>query len=217
MHYLGLKEFISKRMRMSHIYQPVMLMALLRNDGRCSVTQIAKAILKYDNAQIEYYEQITNNMVGKVLRNRGIVEKQGKNYILKDLNRLGAAQRGELINLCQLRLSEYLDKRGEKIFAYRKLRVDDKPRTPAVDAEEDRGGSERQAAYRELFFAHLDREALNDIRLALNRGQPVGNARFLARIEQMTGIRREAKPRGRPRVGAKPGESTQPGKHAIAI
>jgi len=121
MHYSELKEFVSKRMRMSHIYQPVMLMALLRNNGKCSTTQIAKAILKYDDAQIEYYEQITNNMVGKVLRNHGIVEKQGKDYVLKDSERLAAAQRDELIDLCQSRLSEYLDKRGEKIFAHRKL------------------------------------------------------------------------------------------------
>jgi diadenosine tetraphosphate (Ap4A) HIT family hydrolase/5-methylcytosine-specific restriction endonuclease McrA len=121
MRYSELKEFISKRMRMSHIYQPVMLMALLRNNGKCSTTQIAKAILKYDDAQIEYYEQITNNMVGKVLRNHGIVEKQGKDYILKDSERLAATQRDELIDLCQSRLSEYLDKRGEKIFAHRKL------------------------------------------------------------------------------------------------
>jgi len=106
---------------MSHIYQPVMLMALLRNNGKCSTTQIAKAILKYDDAQIEYYEQITNNMVGKVLRNHGIVEKQGKDYVLKDSERLAATQRDELIDLCQSRLSEYLEKRGEKIFAHRKL------------------------------------------------------------------------------------------------
>jgi len=65
-----------------------------------------------------------------------------------------------------------------------------------------RDDRERQAAYRGLFRAHLDREALDDIRLALNQGQPVGNARFLARIEQITGIRCEARPRGRPRVDA---------------
>ena len=62
-----------------------------------------------------------------------------------------------------------------------------------------RDDAERQAAYRALFRAHLDRAAIDDIRRALNQGQPVGNARFYAKIEQMTGIRREAKPRGRPR------------------
>lgn len=63
-----------------------------------------------------------------------------------------------------------------------------------------RDGTERQAAYRALFDAHLGRTAVNDIRLALNQGQPVGNPKFYATIEQMTGVRREAKPRGRPRM-----------------
>jgi putative transposase len=58
----------------------------------------------------------------------------------------------------------------------------------------------RQAAYRELFRAQLDRKAIDDIRLALNQNQPLGNSRFYARIEKLTGQRREAKPRGRPRL-----------------
>ncbi len=58
---------------------------------------------------------------------------------------------------------------------------------------------DRQAAYRALFRAHLDQAAIDDIRLALNQSQPLGNARFYAKIESMTGVRREARPRGRPR------------------
>jgi putative transposase len=60
----------------------------------------------------------------------------------------------------------------------------------------------RQAAYRALFRAELDRAAIDDIRLALNQSQPLGNERFYARIEKMTGVRREARPRGRPRLEA---------------
>lgn len=56
----------------------------------------------------------------------------------------------------------------------------------------------RQQAYRALFRPHLDNAALDDIRLALNQNQPLGSERFLAQIEQITGVRREAKPRGRP-------------------
>ena len=62
-----------------------------------------------------------------------------------------------------------------------------------------RTDKDRQAAYRALFRAHLDRAAIEDIRLALTQSQPLGNARFYAKIESMTGVRREAKPRGRPR------------------
>ena len=61
------------------------------------------------------------------------------------------------------------------------------------------GDKERQSAYRALFRAPLDRAVIDDIRLALNQNQPLGNERFYARIEKMTGVRREARPRGRPR------------------
>src|SRR5260221_7693821 len=44
-----------------------------------------------------------------------------------------------------------------------------------------------------------DRLTPHSLFLALNQNQPLGNERFYARIEKMTGMRREAKPRGRPR------------------
>jgi putative transposase len=58
----------------------------------------------------------------------------------------------------------------------------------------------RRTSYRALFRHQLDAEAIADIRLALNQSQPLGNARFMDTIEQMTGQRREVKPRGRPRA-----------------
>ena len=63
-----------------------------------------------------------------------------------------------------------------------------------------RGDKARQTAYRALFRPQLDRAAIDDIRLALNQNQPLGNNRFYAKIERMTGVRREARPRGRPRL-----------------
>jgi putative transposase len=58
----------------------------------------------------------------------------------------------------------------------------------------------RQNAYRALFRAQPDTDPIDDIRLALNQNQPLGNARFYSKIEKVTGRRREPKPRGRPRV-----------------
>ena len=80
MNYPDLKDFILKRMRMSHIYQPVMLLALLQAKGECSDEDIARAILAHDQSQIEYYEKITRDMVGRVLRSHKIVERDGKTY-----------------------------------------------------------------------------------------------------------------------------------------
>ena len=57
--YRELQDFISNKMRMSHIYQPVMLMELLSNKGGSSVEEIAKAILLHDKSQVDYYSKIT--------------------------------------------------------------------------------------------------------------------------------------------------------------
>src|SRR3712207_1513813 len=65
--YQRLSRFIQQEMRMSHIYQPVMLRELLTRGGTASVREIAKALLAEDRSQVEYYEQITTQMVGRVL------------------------------------------------------------------------------------------------------------------------------------------------------
>ena len=56
----------------------------------------------------------------------------------------------------------------------------------------------RQGACRAQFRASLDQADIDDIRLALNQNQPLGNSRFITKIARMTGERREARPRGRP-------------------
>ncbi len=63
-----LLDFIRNRMRMSHIYQPVMLRVLLESSGSATERQIAEAISSEDPSQVEYYEKITRDMVGRVLR-----------------------------------------------------------------------------------------------------------------------------------------------------
>ena len=76
--YERLVDFVrNRRMRMSHVYQPIMLMTLLRGGGRSSTKEIARSILAHDESQVEYYEGVTKNMVGRVFRNHGIVEKGG--------------------------------------------------------------------------------------------------------------------------------------------
>ena len=60
---------------MSHVYQPVMLREVLRHRGAASVNDVARALLSEDRSQMRYYEQITKNMVGRVLT-RGIGESR---------------------------------------------------------------------------------------------------------------------------------------------
>lgn len=119
--YEDLSEFIRNQMRMSHIYQPVMLVELLQNNGSADVTDIAKALLLRDNSQIEYYETITKNMVGRVLtKNRGLTEKQKNSYSLKGFDELSTDEIDGLVSICIRKIDEYIERRGERIWSHRK-------------------------------------------------------------------------------------------------
>jgi ATP adenylyltransferase len=116
-----LSDFIRNQMRMAHIYQPAMLVELLQNGGQASVTEVSKALLSRDVSQIEYYEQITKNMVGRVLtKNRGITDKDGNTYSIKGFKELGSEEVEILINLCIGKIDEYVGDRGDRIWSHRK-------------------------------------------------------------------------------------------------
>jgi ATP adenylyltransferase len=82
MKFHALLDFVQTSMRMARICQPVMIRTLLDHQGEADDEQIAKNLLSRDRSQIEYYQQITRNMVGCVLRGQDVVEKEGKEYRL---------------------------------------------------------------------------------------------------------------------------------------
>src|SRR5262245_56200976 len=111
-----LGDFIRNRMRMSHIYQPVMIRELLQSGGKASIRNIAAAFLSRDESQLEYYEQITKDMPGKVLGKHGVVERNGDEYRLTIDPSLSSEERNELVRLCDEAISAYLQKRGTAVF-----------------------------------------------------------------------------------------------------
>jgi ATP adenylyltransferase len=116
-----LRDFIRKRMRMAHIYQPVMIKELLTHGGMASIRNIASAFLARDASQLEYYEQITKDMPGKVLGKHGIVERDGDKYRLTiDTSSLSPEERDELVRLCDEAISVYLQKRGTTVYDHRR-------------------------------------------------------------------------------------------------
>jgi ATP adenylyltransferase len=119
--YERLTDFVQNRMRMSHVYQPVMLITLLRGGGRSLVRDLARSILAHDESQVEYYENVTKNMVGRVLRNHGIVEREASVYSLVGYEDLDEAQIQALIELCEAKLDEYKARRGKCIWQHRRV------------------------------------------------------------------------------------------------
>jgi ATP adenylyltransferase len=115
-----LKDFIENKMSMSHIYQPVMIKVLLENGGSTDKKTIAQNILSYDFSQVEYYEGITNNMVGRVLRKNEVVSKDKNIYGLKSFHELSSSEIQELITLCNQKIDTYINKRGTQIWEHRR-------------------------------------------------------------------------------------------------
>jgi len=119
--YHRLHEFLTQHMRMSHVYQPVMLKALIQGNGTTGQRAIAAAFLAHDDAQLEYYEEITKRMPGRVLKAHGLVERDGEGYRLSlPLDYLSAEEREELVRICDEKVEDYLQRRGTRVYDHRR-------------------------------------------------------------------------------------------------
>ena len=114
-----LRTYIAERMRMSHIYQPLMLMELLGRSSPAPAQDVARRILGEDVTQIDYYTERVKRMVGKVLTGNGITAYANGAYSLIGGEELSDVERDELQQLCRQRLDAFRAQRGEDVFAHR--------------------------------------------------------------------------------------------------
>jgi diadenosine tetraphosphate (Ap4A) HIT family hydrolase len=116
----SLKYFLTQQMRMSHIYQPVMILELLNRNGKANKREIAEAILSYDESQKEYYEKIVTSMVGRVLtKNKNVTSKNENTYLLNGFDKLNTTQVKELKLICKGKIHNYLDNK-KNLWYHRK-------------------------------------------------------------------------------------------------
>lgn len=111
-----LKGFLLSKggLRMSHVYKPVMLLAIIRGGGKATKHQIASEFIKRDSGQLDYYQKkIVHQMPGKRLVGNGLLEKQGDTYSLKGVfSQLTEAQMSEVDDILEHRISDYLTTRN---------------------------------------------------------------------------------------------------------
>jgi len=117
--YDRLAAYINQRMRMSHIYQPLMLMELLGRSSPAPAEDIARRILGEDSSQIDYYTERVKRMVGRVLTSNGITSHAGGVYSLIGADDLSEIERDALLQLCREKLDSFRLKRGDDVFAHR--------------------------------------------------------------------------------------------------
>lgn len=113
MDYDDLYDFIHNKMSMTHVYQPIMLKALIESkDNTATVTDIARKFLNEDVTQLRYYEKIVKRWPHDTLvRRRKVVQydKKSKSYSM-DLKDMTDEQKQRLKEICDLRLDEFIDK-----------------------------------------------------------------------------------------------------------
>lgn len=117
----NLRDFIQEDMRMSHIYQPVMIWTLLNQGGKASIHDIAREIAGYDEAMLEYYEERVKKMVGKVLSKNKIAtrpEDDKKSFQL--LAKYSPFETEELKSICEQKIKEFIEKRKVDIWDHRR-------------------------------------------------------------------------------------------------
>lgn len=161
--YKSLRDFIDHTMRMSHIYQPVMLETLLERGGQASMREIAAQILAHDESQLDYYEQIVKNMPGRVLASHGIVQRAGDNYVLAPTVRdLSDEERSDLIRRCREALEAFKEKRGAAIWEHRRPGLGIIP-----------GRARYETLKRAAFRCELCGVSADDLQVALAGSNPV--------------------------------------------
>jgi len=117
-----LLDFISSsdRMKMSAVYQPAVIRALISAGGSATVRQLAHALLGEDESQLLYYESILKKMPIPVLKKHGVLTRAG-DLVTLNTRKLTLEQRAQLRLACEQRLQDYIHKRGLSIWDHRLL------------------------------------------------------------------------------------------------
>ncbi len=115
-----LKDFIESKMKLSHIYQPLLIKSLIESGGIATVRQLATMFLTNDESQLMYYEKRLKEMPIRVLSKHGVILRDGELVSLK-VRKLSLEQKAELKKLCEQKMQEFIVSRGLSIWDYRLL------------------------------------------------------------------------------------------------
>jgi diadenosine tetraphosphate (Ap4A) HIT family hydrolase/5-methylcytosine-specific restriction endonuclease McrA len=108
-----LQKFIREDMRMSHVYQPVMLQTLLERGGTATVSEVAAALLAEDRAQLAYYTEVVKRYPALVLAQHGVVRREKDHYLLNGYLELSSAEVGDLRRDCDEKVRVHLEGRDD--------------------------------------------------------------------------------------------------------
>lgn len=113
--YDEMADFVRHTMKMTSVYQPIVIRTLIESGGEATDEDVARAFLGEDKRQLEYYVRIAKRWPRNVLEGHGVVgyrkgaRGESGTFTLR-LEGATDAQRRRIAELCNLRLEEYIDK-----------------------------------------------------------------------------------------------------------
>lgn len=115
MKYEELIDFIANKMRMSHVYQPLLIKELVESGGVATIRQLAAAFLSHDEGQIQYYEKRIKEMPVRVLKSHDVISASGQ-LIELNTGKLTFEQKANIKMICEQKIQDFLIKRGLNVF-----------------------------------------------------------------------------------------------------
>ena len=134
-----LTDFINDQMRMSHIYQPLLIRSLVDAGGSATLRQLAQTFLSCDESQLVYYEDRIKTMPVRVLKSHGVVERH-RDLVRLTVKKLSLQQKAALRQMCEQKMQEYIQNRGMAIWDYRLGERDPVPDSLYYRVLKDSGG-----------------------------------------------------------------------------
>ena len=111
MEYEELRDFLLKKMRLNHIYQPLLIKTLVEAGGIATTRQLARAFLAQDEKQLEYYEERLVQMPIPVLSKHGIITREG-DMVSLNTEKLNLKQQSEIKKICEEKIQDFIASRG---------------------------------------------------------------------------------------------------------
>lgn len=126
-----LLKFVESELRMSHVYQPLLISFLVESGGAATVRQLAQEFALADEASVLHYEKRIKEMPVPVLAKRGVISKRAE-LIELQVDKLTYVQSSQIRAACEKRIADFLEKRGIEIWSGL-LELDPVPSTVRYD------------------------------------------------------------------------------------
>lgn len=110
-----LLKFVEGELRMSHVYQPLLISFLVESGGAATVRQLAQEFALADEASVLHYEKRIKEMPVPVLAKRGVISKRAE-LIELQVDKLTYVQSSQIRAACEKRIADFLEKRGIEIW-----------------------------------------------------------------------------------------------------